>query len=87
MRRIAFIVALAATATMTLATVGEAQRGGRVPTPANQQKVEKARDPVCGLMVEKDPRLAAQYKGGTYYFCSRTDMEQFKKAPERYVKK
>jgi Cu+-exporting ATPase len=86
MRRIAFIVALVA-ATMTLTATGEAQRGGRLPTPANQQKVEKARDPVCGLMVEKDPRLAAQYKGGTYYFCSKTDMDQFKKAPERYVKR
>ena len=86
MRRIAFIVALAA-ATMTLAATGEAQRSGRLPTPTRQQKVEKARDPVCGLMVEKDPRLAAQYKGGTYYFCSKTDMEQFKRAPERYVKR
>jgi YHS domain-containing protein len=48
---------------------------------------EKARDPVCGLTVEKDPNLSTNYKGETYYFCSKADMEKFKKEPEKYVKK
>jgi len=48
---------------------------------------EKARDPVCGIMVEKDPNLAADYKGRTYYFCSKADRDKFKKEPEKYVKK
>jgi YHS domain-containing protein len=47
---------------------------------------EKARDPVCGLMVEKDPKLAAEYKGKTYYFCSNADRDKFKKNPQKYVK-
>ena len=51
------------------------------------EKVEKAKDPVCGLMVDKDPGLSAGHKGETYYFCSKTDMEQFKKSPEKYAKK
>ena len=51
------------------------------------EKAEKAKDPVCGLMVDKNPELSANYKGDTYYFCTRTDLEQFKKAPEKYVKK
>jgi YHS domain-containing protein len=51
------------------------------------EKPEKAKDPVCGLMVDKNPKLSTTYKGETYYFCSRTDLEEFKKAPEKYVKK
>ena len=54
---------------------------------AQARKVEKAKDPVCGMMVDKDPDLSTAYKGETYYFCSRTDMDQFKKNPEKYVKK
>ena len=48
---------------------------------------EKAKDPVCGLMVDKDPNLSVNHKGETYYFCSKADMEKFKKEPEKYVKK
>ena len=48
---------------------------------------EKAKDPVCGIMVDKDPNLSAEYKGEKYYFCSKADMEKFKKEPEKYVKK
>jgi YHS domain-containing protein len=47
---------------------------------------EKARDPVCGLMVEKDPKLSAEYEGTTYYFCSNADRDKFKKNPHKYVK-
>jgi len=48
---------------------------------------EKAKDPVCGIMVDKDPNLSVNHKGETYYFCSKADMEKFKKEPEKYVKK
>jgi len=52
-----------------------------------KKAAEKARDPVCGIIVDKDPKLSANYKGETYYFCSKADMEKFKKEPEKYVKK
>ena len=51
------------------------------------EKPEKAKDPVCGLIVDKDPKLSTTHKGETYYFCSRADLEQFKKNPDKYVKK
>ena len=51
-----------------------------------KQRPEKVRDPVCGLMVEKDPNLSANYNGKTYYFCSIADREKFKKSPQKYVK-
>jgi YHS domain-containing protein len=55
-------------------------------TRNSSPKTEKARDPVCGIMVEKDPQLAADYKGKTYYFCSKADRDKFKKEPDKYVR-
>jgi YHS domain-containing protein len=52
-----------------------------------KKAAEKAKDPVCGIMVDKDPNLSVNHKGETYYFCSKADMEKFKKEPEKYVKK
>jgi YHS domain-containing protein len=52
-----------------------------------KKSAEKARDPVCGIMVDKDPNLSVNHKGETYYFCSKADMEKFKKEPEKYAKK
>jgi YHS domain-containing protein len=54
---------------------------------AQARKPEKVRDPVCGMMVEKNPELSASHKGDTYYFCSKADMDAFKKNPEKYAKK
>jgi YHS domain-containing protein len=48
---------------------------------------EKARDPVCGIMVDKDPSLSVNHNGETYYFCSKADMDKFKKEPEKYARK
>ena len=48
---------------------------------------ERARDPVCGLIVDKDPQLSAEHDGVTYYFCSNADREKFKKNPQKYVRK
>jgi YHS domain-containing protein len=49
------------------------------------QRPERVRDPVCGIMVEKDPQLSAEYRGMTYYFCSKADRDQFRKDPAKYV--
>ena len=46
-----------------------------------------AKDPVCEMTV--DPKTAAgksEYKGETYYFCSRGCKVAFDKDPERYIK-
>jgi Cu+-exporting ATPase len=52
-----------------------------------KKSTDRAKDPVCGIMVDKDPNLSVRYKGEAYYFCSRADMEKFKKEPEKYVGK
>ncbi len=77
-RRAQAVILIAVLAAMCMAVLGQ----------TSQKKApEKAKDPVCGIMVEKDPNLSANYKGETFYFCSKTDMEKFKKEPEKYAKK
>ena len=61
--------------------------GISIGASAQAKKAEKAKDPVCGMMVDKDPALSVNYKGEVYYFCLKQDMEQFKKDPEKYAKK
>ena len=70
---ISFILALS----VSLAILGQQKKP---PRP------EAARDAVCGLMVEKNPELSANYQGTTYYFCSRADRDKFQKNPQNYAK-
>jgi YHS domain-containing protein len=44
-------------------------------------------DPVCGMMVEEGKEAAkSEYKGTTYYFCSRGCKVAFDKNPEKFLK-
>ncbi len=72
MRRSVVAIALILVLAATSMTVWAQAQGKKAP--------EKAKDPVCG-------NLSAEYKGEKYYFCSKADMEKFKKEPEKYVKK
>jgi Cu+-exporting ATPase len=43
-------------------------------------------DPVCGMDVETEgAQLTFDYKGTTYYFCSRGCLLEFKDDPERFL--
>jgi YHS domain-containing protein len=79
MKRRIFAVILISVLTTAIAGFSQAPQSRKAP--------EKAKDPVCGLIVDKDPSLSANYKGETYYFCSKADMEKFKKEPEKYARK
>jgi YHS domain-containing protein len=63
---------------LSLFTFGQARR--LRPRP------ERVRDPVCGIMVEKDPTLSTVHQGRTYYFCSKADRDTFTKNPQNYLK-
>ena len=44
------------------------------------------KDPVCGMTVVEGKEAAkSDYKGATYYFCSRGCKVAFDKSPTRYV--
>jgi Cu+-exporting ATPase len=44
-------------------------------------------DPVCGMTVDPKTADKSVYKGKTYYFCSRSEKQQFDKTPEKYLAK
>ena len=55
---------------------------------AQQKADDKAIDPVCGMTVTKAKAAATfEYKGTTYYFCSKGCKESFAKEPEKYLEK
>ena len=45
----------------------------------------RAVDPVCNIVVRKDPSLSFEYAGETYYFCMNADLEAFKADPQRFL--
>ncbi|MBI3467616.1 MAG: YHS domain-containing protein [Planctomycetes bacterium] len=56
-------------------------------TKAGKKTETKAVDPVCGMTVDPKTAEKAVYKGKTYYFCARSEKEEFEKDPEKYVSK
>ncbi|HEY6041884.1 MAG TPA: YHS domain-containing protein [Anaerolineae bacterium] len=45
-------------------------------------------DPICGMTVEEGPTaITMEYKGETYYFCSRGCRRSFEKDPEAALRK
>ena len=75
------ILAMALVASFALTSAPTAWAQAQKP-----EKAEKAKDPVCNMMVGKDPKLSAKHKDKTYYFCMKADVEAFKKDPDKYLK-
>ena len=45
------------------------------------------KDPVCGMTIaEADAVATVDHEGSTYYFCSQDCADEFREAPEEYVK-
>lgn len=48
---------------------------------------KKAKDPVCGMKVDKNEAAAtSEYEGQTFYFCAQGCKKKFDESPEEYVK-
>jgi len=61
--------------------------GASFAADAPKKTTTEVKDPVCGMMVDtKTTTDKADYKGKTYYFCSREEKETFLKSPEKFVK-
>ena len=46
----------------------------------------EAKDPVCGMTVDRNKSTSASvYRGKTYYLCSATCRDKFETDPEKYV--
>jgi Cu+-exporting ATPase len=46
---------------------------------------DAAKDPVCGMTVERDKARSAAYGGKTYFFCSASCHDKFLAEPQRYT--
>ena len=53
------------------ACLGDAQAGGK--------------DPVCGMTVAFDKGYSMAWRANMYRFCSRSGLEKFEAAPEKFV--
>ena len=51
-----------------------------------QQIAMRARDPVCGKLVETGEGTEAVFEGETYHFCSERCMRQFLADPHEYLR-
>jgi len=49
------------------------------------QHAHKLTDPVCGMEVEPDAPLTAEYRGEIYRFCSEHCQHKFQEHPENYI--
>jgi YHS domain-containing protein len=84
--RTACRVVLAAGAKLKSAT--EPVEPGRSKTTALSVEGEPmayAKDPVCGMEVDRDTDLKTEHDGETYYFCSRGCKLDFEEDPEKYL--
>lgn len=68
------------------AEIKEAAQGHRGMTPASSGATETAKDPVCGMVVEKSKSLKKEMGGRAYYFCSDGCLKTFI-APEEELRK
>lgn len=87
MKRILYImIALCLTSfvayySMSPGAIASEKKGG--------EKVKKtmAKDPICGMKVQKDKSTKVEHNGKNYYFCSERCEETFKKEPSKYERK
>jgi len=46
----------------------------------------EAKDPICGMTVEKSKaKHKSEFQGKTFYFCCAGCKEKFEQSPERYL--
>ncbi len=63
----------------------EEQTQMKESTPEGQLVSEKIVDPVCGMEVDPETAMSAEYQGKTYYFCSADCHQRFMQHPAQYV--
>jgi len=80
MSRTVLAVALGAVLALSSAAAGP-----MAPQDRGGAQEDRVRDPVCNLMVRKDPELSVRHSGQVYYFCMKADMEAFRRNPDRYL--
>jgi len=46
---------------------------------------DKAKDPICGMMIAKDKAIKHTHEGADYYFCADACLAKFKADPKKFA--
>lgn len=52
---------------------------------SSSEAAEKVFDPVCGMKIDKETAVQAEYDGKTYCFCSEACFKKFESDPDNYA--
>lgn len=78
-----------AVAALVLAGCGKPGDAGPAPAgmPAKPAvSADRAKDPICQMMVDKATAAAkATHEGATYYFCAETCLKEFQANPKKFA--
>ena len=55
--------------------------------PAAAASGDKAKDPICGMMVDKAKAQKVTHEGADYFFCADACVAKFKADPKKYAVK
>lgn len=59
--------------------------GGKMPPPA-AASADRAKDPICGMMVDKEKAaFKTTHEKSTYYFCAEGCLKKFQSDPAKYA--
>ena len=56
--------------------------GGMKAPPA--VSADRAKDPLCGMMVDKATAIKTTYEGANYYFCAEECLKKFQADPKKH---
>lgn len=59
--------------------------GGMTMPPAATTSADKAKDPICGMMIDKAKAIKHSHEGADYYFCADACLAKFKADPKKYA--
>jgi len=71
-----------------LSACGQAEDPAKPSTaaPVPPAAVEKAKDPVCGMYVNKATALKAEVDNAHFYFCAEECLKKFQADPGKYAR-
>ena len=62
-----------------------ADRGSATPMGPAATSADRAKDPICAMMVDKSTAHQTTHEGATYYFCADGCLKKFQAEPKKYA--
>ena len=68
-----------------LASCGKQEESSGTSTMPQAVTADRSKDPVCGMMVDKDTTRKAAHEGSNYYFCADECLKKFQVSPSKFA--